>query len=634
MARSQARVATQPSRISLWPALLVLVITFVAFFPSLSNGFVNWDDNINIYENKTIETLDWAHVKAIFTNTVIGGYNPLTILTFAVERHFVGLNPKLYHVDNLVLHLACVFLAFVFLRMLKLGTWAAVFGSLLFAIHPMRVESVAWVTERKDVLYAAFYLGALVAYVRYLQSNCAKKYLFIAMGLFALSLFAKIQAVALPLSFLALDYYFKRPIRLKVLLEKVPFFLMSLAVGGIGVYLLSKSETLKELGGFGLVDRLFIGAYSLGVYLIKAIVPFSLSAIYPYPARLTPEFYLAPVGIVALLWFIWTQHRRGNHAVVFGFAFFAVNIVFVLQILGAGQGFLADRFPYVAYLGLFFIGAKLLEKALADKSWSSFAQGAAAIYVGVFAVVTWNQCSVWRDGETLWTAVMKKYPSDPLAYGQRGFWYRSKGRREEALTDYNRAVEILDKAPEKFTKDKVTVHNSRGKTLFDMGRTPEAIADYTKAIQYDPTYAEAYINRGAAYGKSGQNELALADFNKGIELDPKAANAYFNRSLLYSQMNKFELAIRDHDAYLQFNPGNKDILFERAVAKRQLGRNAEAVSEFNDLLRLDPNQPDVYLERSRAYRDLGKREEALRDAKMAKSSGMKVDDIYLQQLQQ
>lgn len=650
MARPQARATTPQPRIALWPALLVLAITFIAFFPSLSNAFVNWDDNINIYENKNVEALDWPHVKGIFSNTVIGNYNPLTILTFAIERHFVGLSPKLYHVDNLILHLICVFLGYLFLRKLKLGTWPAMFGSLLFAVHPMRVESVAWATERKDVLYAVFYLGALVAYVRYLETNYAKKYFAIAIFLFAFALFAKIQAVALPLSFLALDYYFKRPLRFKLLLEKAPLFLMSLAVGCIGIFLLSKAESLKDNTGFGLAGHLFIGAYSFCVYLIKAVIPYALSPVYPYPAKLGPEFYLAPLGVIAVLWFLWTQHRRGNHAIVFGSAFFIVNIVFMLQILSAGQGFIADRFSYIAYIGLCFIAAKLLESAMANKNWTSFAQGAAAIYIAVFAVITWKQCAIWKDGETLWSAVMRKYPNDPLAYGQRGYWYRdiaarSRGETAQryyalALADYNRAVDIYANATDKFNKDKVTVHNSRGKTLFDMGRDKEAVADYTSAIQLDPNYAEAYINRGALYGKTGQKELALADFNKGIELDPKAANGYFNRSLLYCEMNKFDLAIRDYDTYLQYNPDNFLIIFERAVAKNHVGRSAEAIADFDAVLRQHGNQLDalslarLYLERSRAYQALGKRDEALRDAKMAKANGIPVDDLYLQQLQQ
>ncbi len=647
MARPQAR-STKPQPqakpgISLLPALLALAITFIAFLPSLSNSFVNWDDNLNIYENKAIETLDSAHVKSIFTGTVIGGYNPLTILTFAIERHFVGLNPRLYHVDNLLLHLACVFLAFVFLRMLKVSTWAAVLGALLFGVHPMRVESVAWATERKDVLYAVFYLGALVAYVRYVQSNFAKKYYVIALALFAFSLFAKIQAVALPLSFLAVDYYLKRPLRFKLLLEKIPLFLMSLAVGSIGVFLLSKSETLKDDSGFGLFGHLLIGAYSYCVYLVKAVVPYALCPVYPYPATLAPIFYVAPLIVLAIVAALWFLYRRGNHAVGFGFAFFTVNVVFVLQILGAGQGFIADRFPYIAYLGLFFVAAKYFDSLVALKDWRGFTQGAAAVAVAVFGFITWKQCAIWKDGDTLWTAVVCKYPGDPFAYGQRGFYLRSQAAKTngdqtkrlyaDSLNDYNRAVEILDGAPG-FTQQKVTVHNSRGKTLFDMGRTQDAIADYSRAIQLDPTFAEAYINRGAALGKSRQNDLALADFNKGVELKPEAANGYFNRSIAYSEMNKFDLAVRDYDKYLTFEPNNIPVLYERAMAKRKLGRHSEAIDDFNQILRINANQPDIYLERSRTFRDLGKRAEALSDAKMAKSNGIKVDDLYMQQLQQ
>jgi tetratricopeptide (TPR) repeat protein len=625
------------------PALLALAITFLAFLPSLSNQFVNWDDNLNVYENKSIETLDLAHVKAIFTNTVIGGYNPLTILTFAIERHFVGLSPKLYHIDNLLLHLMCVALAFVFLRMLKISTWAAVFGALLFGVHPMRVESVAWVTERKDVLYSVFYLGALVAYVRFLQTNFAKKYYFIALVLFALALFAKIQAVALPLSFLALDYFFKRPLRLKLVLEKIPFFLMSLAVGCIGVFLLSKSDTLKDDSGFGLFGHLLIGAYSYCVYLIKAVVPYVLCPVYPYPATLSPIFYIAPTVVLAVVAALWFLYRRGNRAVVFGFAFFTVNIVFVLQILGAGQGFIADRFPYIAYLGLFFLAAKYFDSLREQKEWRAMVQYAAIAIVAIFAFVTWKQCAIWKDGDTLWTAVTRRYPNDPFAYGQRAYYLRSqaaKARGDDArrlyaasLNDYDRAAGILDAAPG-FVQQKVTVHNSRGKTLFDMGRTPEAIAEYTKAIDLDPNFAEARINRGAAYGKLGKTDLALADFNKGVELKPENSNGYFNRSILYAQMSKFDLAVRDYDIYLTYEPNNVPVLYERAMAKRKLGRHAEAIEDYNQILRIDPNQPDIYLERSRTFRDLGKRAEALSDAKIAKASGLKVDDLYMQQLQQ
>ena len=525
----------QPSRAPWLPVALVLAVTFVVFLPSLSNDFVNWDDDVNVYENTNLKAFDWAHLKAIFSSTVIGGYNPLTILTFALEKHFFGLNPKAFHIDNLLLHLICVLLVYRLLLKLNLSTWGAALGALLFGIHPMRVESVAWVTERKDVLYGAFYLAALLVYVRYLKENYAKKFFWLALILFIFSLFAKIQAVALPLSLLAVDYYFKRPFGLKVLLEKIPFFALSLLVGGLGVVLLSHAKTLQDVPGYGLPARLLIGAYSFCIYVIKFVVPYQLSPLYPYPGTLPWEFYVTPLFVVGLAGFLVWAYRRQQISLVFGFGFFIVNVIFVVQILGAGQGFLADRFSYIPYLGLFFLVAKLHDSLAAKTTTRTFVRIASVSYLAVFAMITWNQCGIWKNGETLWSHVIKDDPKTAMPYGNRAFYRRNHGQTQQALDDYEKAL--------RFAKDKSTLHNSRGKLFFDIGQTEKGIAEYTEAIQQKPDFAEAYVNRGAAYARLNQYELALADFNRGLQLDPEAANGYFNRSFLYAQMKKFDLAI-------------------------------------------------------------------------------------------
>ena len=193
------------SKSSIWlPLLATLAITFFAFTSSLNNQFVNWDDEVNIVENENTSRLDWQHVKAIFTSDVIGNYNPLPILTLAIERHFVGLEGTwLYHWTNLFLHLFCVYFVFRIAKQLGLSVWAAAFCALFFGIHPMRVESVAWVTERKDVLFAAFYLPALYLYIKYVQEpENRKKYYIYMIILFVFALLSKVQAVALPLSML------------------------------------------------------------------------------------------------------------------------------------------------------------------------------------------------------------------------------------------------------------------------------------------------------------------------------------------------------------------------------------------------------------------------------------------------
>jgi len=345
---------------SLIPLLVVLVVTLIVFIPSLSNDFVNWDDDVNIIENVNLEVFNWESIKNIFhpiKGHVIGNYNPLTIFTFAIEKHLVGLDATLYHINNLILHLICTFLVYRIMLLLKLSPMAAMLVALLFGIHPMRVESVAWITERKDVLFGAFYLGALCLYTRYIAEGLKnKKLVWIALGLFFFSLLSKIQAVALPLTMLAVDYYFKRPLNFKLIIEKIPFFSLSLFFGILGIYTLSLQGSLADdTTQYSFFDRLLIGGYSWIVYLIKALVPYKMVALYPYPKYLTWQFYVAPfigLGTVAAAFWAFKKEMTG---IVFGFLVFFFNIVFMLQILGAGQGFIADRFTYIPYLGLFFI---------------------------------------------------------------------------------------------------------------------------------------------------------------------------------------------------------------------------------------------------------------------------------------
>jgi hypothetical protein len=236
----------------------------------------------------------------MFSQHVIGNYNPLPILTFAIERKFFGLDPTIYHVNNIILHLVCVFFCYRVLRTtqsVSIGIW---FWSLMFGIHPMRVESVAWVTERKDVLFGAFFLAALWYYILYVRTNYTKKYFYFALGLFAFSLISKIQAVSLPIAMLLVDYYFKRPLKLNLVLEKWMFFLLSLITGLVGVYFLKDQGSMDDTTAYNLVQRLFIGGYSLGVYLLKFIFPYIMSPLYPYPAVLPWEVYLGPIPVLLL----------------------------------------------------------------------------------------------------------------------------------------------------------------------------------------------------------------------------------------------------------------------------------------------------------------------------------------------
>ncbi len=612
------------------PLLAVLLITAITFWPSLSNDFVNWDDDVNILDNKNLEVFDAAHIKYIFTERVMGGYNPLTIFTFALEKHFFGLDPFVFHLDNLLLHLVCVFFVYRLLLLLKLSTTASVIGALLFAIHPMRVESVAWATERKDVLFGAFYLAAMFTYIRYLQRKERKQLFYtLTLVLFVFSLFSKIQAVALPLSLLAIDYYFRRPLKQKLIMEKLPFFALSLLIGGLGIYFLTEADTIKdsEVAYYNFFQRLLIGAYSLIVYLVKFVFPYEMSPLYPYPKSLNWAFYAAPLGAFGFFYLMYRAFQKNWRPLLFGLAFFFVNIVFLLQVLGAGQGFIADRFTYIAYFGLFFLvayGFDYFTKKYPARQL--YLQLGAAAYLLLFAGMTFQQCKVWKNGGTLWTHVLKYYQKTSLPFGNLGIYYRENKDFDKAIENFNKAI--------KMAPGKATPYNSLGKTWFDKGDVHKALANYNKAIELEPDNVEFRVNRGAAYGALQRYELALQDFNEAEKLDPAFKNLYLNRSLVHNHLQNYEQAIADHTRYLELDPYHAGIYYERGLIKRYLGRYAEAMKDLNQAIRLDPNSQGLfYLERSKTQFNLGNKAAAQQDARQAQQMGIQVDPTFLQQLQ-
>ena len=262
--------AARPLKVSknIW-VLIPLLLAALVFSNSIHNDFVNWDDDVNLYENENTNGLTSENIKKIFTSTIIGNYNPLPIFSFAIEREIFGLNPSVFHFTNLALHLICIFFVFKILMLWKLKPMWATIGAILFAIHPMRVESVAWITERKDVLFGAFFLAAIWQYMLWIRKSDKKTWRYILiLALFMFSLLSKIQAVALPLALLCIDYWMERPLKIKLIIEKIPHFLLSLAIGVLGVIMLRQEGSIDGSGDiFGFVDRIFIASFSLLTYL-------------------------------------------------------------------------------------------------------------------------------------------------------------------------------------------------------------------------------------------------------------------------------------------------------------------------------------------------------------------------------
>jgi tetratricopeptide (TPR) repeat protein len=532
--------------------ILALIITALVFSGSLKLDWTNWDDDLYVYENPSVSE---ANLKNIFTKPAdYNTYNPLVIASFALEWKLVKDRPFLYHLDNFLLHLFCTALVWLFFRSMGLSVWWSGFAALLFGIHPLRVESVAWITERKDVLYTFFYLAALLAYIRYIVSG-RNGQLLLTFLFFALSLLSKVQAVALPFTLILLDWYFQRKIDLKAVTEKVIFFALSLVTGLLGATYFLKNvygttDSKAVVNTFGFFEQIVLGGYAYAVYILKSIVPFAICALYPLPASLKTEHWIGAAAAVIIpisALAAWRKYRF----VTFGLLFFSFNIFFLLMpFQGNESAFLNDRYTYVAYIGLFFVMAMSMQE-LAEKfpSFQLPAASMAVILLVALCVLTMQYIPVWKNSETLWTYAIEKYPRKlALAHLNRGHYRYHNGRPDKAMEDFSMAIEINPEFPRSYM--------NRSFIYMERNDIQKALQDYNSYLKlmspYDisgnipnPPVSDALGNRGLIYSKTGRYEKALIDFDLAIKLNPQNLNNYLNRAFAYYKLGRVAEARQD-----------------------------------------------------------------------------------------
>jgi Tfp pilus assembly protein PilF len=445
------------------------------------------------------------------------------------------------------------------------------------------------------------------------------------MGLFFVALFAKIQAVSLPLTMLLVDYYFRRPLQLKLVIEKWAFFTLSLVIGLVGIYFLKDEGSINDTTTYTLIDRLFIGGYSLGVYVAKFIFPYNMSPLYPYPATLPTAIYIiGAVSVVSIFSFAFVAFKKDWRPYLFGVLFFLFNVMFVLQVVGAGQGFLADRFTYIPYAGLMFMVVYAGQSLLTEKKQA----GKFAVYgfsglLALYMVMTWNQNKVWTNSDTLWTHVLKYSDKTPLPYRNRANYRRDQGRTEEALADYNSAIKL---------KPDGALYNSRAKLYFNLKQYGPALENYNQAIAMDSTEGEYFINRGAVYALTNNLPKALEDFNNGLRLKPGHANGYKNRSLIYQSFGQWDNAIADITKYLSMHPEDADLWYERGRIKNAINKPTEALPDLERAIKLNSKQGLYYYEKMKCFLLLGQKANALQLLPTVKQFGIAIEPAVQERL--
>jgi len=471
----------------------VLILTLIVFSNSFKNNFiVNWDDDGYILNNPTIQHFDKGSIHEIFTSFHMGNYHPLTTLTYALEYKFFKLDPLPYHWLNLTFHLFNVLLVFLFIKRLSNKNLASVITAVLFAVHPMHVESVAWISELKDVLYTFFFLLSLLFYMHFSQKKKPTLYI-ISLLLFVLSLLSKSAAVVLPVVLFLIDYFQSHKQNLKSVLLKVPFFILALIFGVIALKS-QDAQTQHLTPTYSVINSFFVASYALGFYIFKFFIPLQLSAFYPHPVMTTNVlpliYYLSPLIIAG---FIYLAYRvvKDKKLIVFGFLFLIVTIALVLQFFPVGGAVVAERYTYVPYIGLAFMLTVYAEKIfLSQKNKQYLVSVVFSVIIIAFSILSFNRNTVWANGLTLFDDVIEKQPDAFYAYHSRGIVYYYLGNYNASLKDYNKAIEL--------NKSYGLTYYNKGLTLMMLKQYEEANQSFSRTIELIPTHDQAYNDRAIA----------------------------------------------------------------------------------------------------------------------------------------
>lgn len=508
-------------RMYLFPLSLILVVTAILYSHALHNDILSWDDHWHITYNADIHSLSVNNIKAIFTSYYSNMYHPLVTLMFAVEYQFFGLNPMVYHATNVLFHLANVVLVFFLVLRLSRRREIALIAACLFGIHPMHVESVAWITERKDVVYALFYLFGLVSYVRYIQQE-GKKYYWITLLFFLFSLLSKSTAITFPIVLLLLDGYLDQKIKSRTIREKLPFFLLSIVFGIIALHSQTETTSFEVFKQFNPLDRFFLASYSVCYYLIHFLLPINLSALHSLPDKLQGllpfEYYAAVIPIVLMISLgFWKGVLQREY--IFGLTFFLVTISLNIHIIPFGKAIVAERYSYIPYIGIYYLIGQLfcffIDRYQVLLERKRIILSVALVIVMVLGYLTYERVGVWKNTLVLFHDASMK----------------AKDSKEAAIIQ---ALGYVLEAEERTNARKYS----------------EAIELYDKAIILDSLRVESYSNRGIAKHCLEDYEGAMKDYSKAIELNPSFSRAYANRAAIYLLWNKSDEACKDfHTAY-------------------------------------------------------------------------------------
>ena len=616
----------------------ILALTLIAFYSSVSNDFVNYDDQFYIINNYLIKTIS---LKNIFNTYYFDNYIPLTTLSYAIQYHFFQLNPHPYHLVNLIIHLFNIILVFEFIQILSKNIKVSAITAALFAVHPMHVESVAWISEHKDVLYSLFYISSLIFYIKYINNksltNSHKlniKYYIITVILFFLSLLSKPSAITLPLSLFLIDFYFNRfkikpqipnlkshisylLSHISLFIEKLPFFILALIFGIIN-YIAQHSGGMIDLPPhYSLFDKPFIVLYSIAFYLFQFLLPFNLCAVHPFPLKnnlLPALYYIVPLILLITSWlcyklfFIKSKFKSLAYlhyalssmykVLLFGLGFFLVNIILYCQIIIYGNSVVAERYTYLSYIGLAFIIANLYS-AFSSFTFKHIRLLKPAMLMIIFIILafsfqTFIRVKAWKNTSIFYTDVINKNPQQiNYAYYERGLDRHHKNNYIGAISDYTEAILLSSNLNHISSLNKLDF-NVLFNSYLNRADCEKHIADILFTINY-----QLSVNN---YFK------AIYDYSKVIKMNPHFIKAYNMRADIKSQIHDYIGAIADFDTSVSLSSKSNALktindqlttnlyitYFNRGNVKFYLKNDSGAFNDYHKTISLNPTFAAAY----------------------------------------
>jgi tetratricopeptide (TPR) repeat protein len=469
----------------------------------------------------------------------MGNYHLLTLISYAVEYELAGNNAAVFHATNVFLHVLNLILVFVFVVKLTQKNNYAFIVALLFSIHPMHLESVAWISARKDLLFSLFLLLGLISYLNYTQTKRKLFYVLLSVS-FIFSLLSKGMAIIFPPILVLIDVFQNQKLKRKILLEKIPFFFVAIAFLFLGIVAQQSNGAMHRLEDILHIKSLFIGSYGFSMYILKLLVPFKLSAFHPYPFSFIQNmpfyFYFTFVTVIFYGYLLVKTYKRFP-LLFFGLSFFVVSVFPVLQILPFGEALFSERYTYISYIGLFLVAGFLFEKTYSflsrkNKLLKNIFVQLVVFYVFILGFITHQRIAVWENSKTLWTDVIQKYPTDYFAYGNRA---NAEPNPEKAIDDYTKCIEL--------NPDFFEAYNNRGLKYLDVNEYEKAISDFNQTLIINPNYPKSYVNLGLAHFNLNQFDKAELVFNRAVELDPKSELFFLTGVLFIINLTAWKMLV-------------------------------------------------------------------------------------------